>query len=276
MYLKISLNISTYKESEQLSRVLATVARQTRLPEETLVLEDAEWGATESVVESFKQRIPGLRLIQQEDRGFRLARLRNLGLLNSSGSYIVSIDGDMLLHPRFIEDHAKAAQRGFFVQGVRQLLSPKLSRALVDAARVPQGFECVVGRETGNKWRWWGIRACWLSCLFSRDYSTCRKVTGSNQAFFREDLFRVNGYDNSFRGWGEEDQDLAGRLMHSGLRERHLRYAAVAWHLYHPPRPRENHQNTFLGEDRDFHGVRALAEELKHVGPPLSHSYVTV
>gem|GEM_PF-6148427 len=53
-------------------------------------------------------------------------------------------------------------------------------------------------------------------------------------------MIRVNGYDNRFIGWGEEDQNLARRLLRAGVNERHLRYGAVCWHLWHASQQRIN------------------------------------
>jgi predicted glycosyltransferase involved in capsule biosynthesis len=52
-------------------------------------------------------------------------------------------------------------------------------------------------------------------------------------AFWRDDLCLVNGYDESFVGWGREDSELAARLIHSGIRRRNFKFGAVAYHLWH-------------------------------------------
>jgi predicted glycosyltransferase involved in capsule biosynthesis len=52
-------------------------------------------------------------------------------------------------------------------------------------------------------------------------------------AFWREDLVRTNGYDEQIEGWGREDSELAARLSHLGVQRRNLKFAAVAYHLWH-------------------------------------------
>jgi predicted glycosyltransferase involved in capsule biosynthesis len=39
-------------------------------------------------------------------------------------------------------------------------------------------------------------------------------------AFWRDDLVKVNGYNEAFIGWGREDNEIGLRLIHSGLRKR--------------------------------------------------------
>ncbi len=49
----------------------------------------------------------------------------------------------------------------------------------------------------------------------------------------RDDFFRVNGFDNSFVGWGREDSEFAIRLLNSGVRRKNLKFLAIAYHLFH-------------------------------------------
>ena len=48
----------------------------------------------------------------------------------------------------------------------------------------------------------------------------------------------MNGWDESFSGWGPEDKELCARLGHAGVYRRSLLFAGLAWHLHHPPAPR--------------------------------------
>jgi GT2 family glycosyltransferase len=49
---------------------------------------------------------------------------------------------------------------------------------------------------------------------------------------------RVNGFDETFRGWGEEDLDLGLRLQLAGLRPRGVIAASRVLHLHHEPAAR--------------------------------------
>ena len=66
--------------------------------------------------------------------GFRAsARSRNNAIFKSSGDYIILIDGDMILHTNFVQDHIDNAEPWDFFQGSRVLLSEKQTKkALAD------------------------------------------------------------------------------------------------------------------------------------------------
>jgi GT2 family glycosyltransferase len=62
---------------------------------------------------------------------------------------------------------------------------------------------------------------------------------GCNVSISKGDFIRVNGFDEEFEGWGQEDDDIAWRLQRLGVRQARLRYAGLALHLWHPSRQTE-------------------------------------
>jgi hypothetical protein len=89
---------------------------------------------------------------------------------------------------------------------------------------------------------------------------------------WREDLIAVNGYDESFTGWGREDSDLAARLFHLGRKRKFVRGRAVVFHLNHPVASRaqlESNQAR-LEETLKIKRVRAvsgIAERMAEADP---------
>jgi GT2 family glycosyltransferase len=70
--------------------------------------------------------------------------------------------------------------------------------------------------------------------------SDLRGIRGCNLAIWRDDLLKVNGYNEAFTGWGREDSELAVRLMNTGARRLDVRGWAICYHLWHPPASRTN------------------------------------
>ena len=69
-----------------------------------------------------------------------------------------------------------------------------------------------------------------------------KKVRSCNLGIFKQDLIKVNGFDNSFSGWGYEDSDLAIRLIHAGVKVKSGRFATGVLHLFHPENDRSLEQ----------------------------------
>jgi len=60
-------------------------------------------------------------------------------------------------------------------------------------------------------------------------------IKACNLGVWREDLLRVNGFNEDMVGWGPEDKELCARLDHAGVRRQTLLFGGIACHLHHAP-----------------------------------------
>jgi glycosyltransferase involved in cell wall biosynthesis len=230
----LALIVTTYERPDALALALASALAQTEPPAELLVADDGSGEATRALVARVAAAAPvPVRHVWQEHRGFRLAAARNRAIAAATAPYLVLVDGDLVLHPEFLADHRRAARPGRWVQGGRALLSEPVTREALASGRTTFGL-----LEPGTRNRKNGLRSPLLSRLASREGRDPLRVRGANLALWREDALRVNGFDEAFEGWGREDSEFAARLAHAGVARLHLRFAAVAWHLWHPERSR--------------------------------------
>jgi glycosyltransferase involved in cell wall biosynthesis len=233
----LALVITTHERPDALAAVLGSVARQSVRPMEIVIADDGSGPATRDLIDGFTHQAPvPVRVVRQEHRGFRVARLRNLAIAAASAAYLVFVDGDMVLHPEFVADHARIARRGWFTQGVRVLADPELTRRLIRAAgTVPGPFT----PGLGGLRRAYLLRSPPLAALMRRPANALIAIKTCNFAAWRDDLVRVNGFDEGFEGWGPEDKDLALRLRHAGVRRQTLLFGGIATHLHHPAAARD-------------------------------------
>ena len=231
----LALAITSHERPEALAAVLTSVARLRVSPDEIVIADDGSGPATRAVIAGFlaRSRVPA-RLVTQPHEGFRAARLRNLAIAATSQEYMVFIDGDMVLHPEFIADHARFARRGHFTQGVRILADEWLTRELVAGARMPSPFT----RGAGFLRRAWLLHSPALAARCRQVGNRLVAIKSCNQGYWREDLLRVNGFDQDFVGWGPEDKELCARLENAGVYRQTLLFGGIACHLHHPPASR--------------------------------------
>jgi glycosyltransferase involved in cell wall biosynthesis len=229
---RVSLIITTYNWPQALDLVLSSVSRQTRMPDEVIVCDDGSGEETARLVASWATRLKTpLHHVWQENRGFRAGRSRNRGIAAARGDYIIAIDGDMLLHRKFVADHEQAARPGWFVQGVRIPTTPEGAQRLLR-----DGLKSIDFFTPGLRRRHLAIRNRWLARCFSPSPVAMPRLKSCNQGIWRADLIAVNGFEENMIGWGPEDKECCARLLHRGVRGRELRFAALAAHLYHPVR----------------------------------------
>jgi glycosyltransferase involved in cell wall biosynthesis len=231
----VALLVSTYQSPRALELVLGSVLRQSRLPDEVLVADDGSGEDTRAVVDAAGRRLAEggvpLRHLWHEDRGFRAGGIRNKALSAATSAYVVQIDGDVVLHPRFIEQHVAWARPGYFLCGRRADLTPECTAGIKASTTFPDRF-----RARDFQQLKYAFYVPPLTPLFLRQYarSHTKGVMGSNMSYWLDDALRVNGYDEDFEGWGKEDNDFALRLLNSGVRRRTLVGSALQYHLHHP------------------------------------------
>jgi glycosyltransferase involved in cell wall biosynthesis len=232
-----SLVISTYNRPSALELCLESVLQQSMLPGEVIIADDGSGEETRELVNAYAAVFPvPLKHVWQEDHGYQLARIRNKAFAEADYPYIVQIDGDLLLHPRFIEDHMNACGKGFFISGTRSLISESSTRKILDEGKQPLKINF---NELGKKYN--AVHSRLLSKLFfhlNRGAGNVFYVLGCNMAFWKDDLLKINGYNEAFTGWGKEDNDIAIRLVNAGVKLRFLKFGGIVYHLYHPERPR--------------------------------------
>lgn len=235
--MSLAVILTTYNRPDALAAVLAGYAAQRDAAFELLVADDGSADDTRKLVDDFKTRAAfPVTHVWHEDRGFRAAAIRNRALAATRADYIVFSDGDCVPAPRFVAQHQRLAEPGWFVAGNRVLLSAAFTDRVLREKLAIHGWTLSAWlaawvRRDINRWtplvtlpdgafrkslpqRWEGVKTC-------------------NLAAWRDDLMRVNGLDESYSGWGLEDSDLVIRLLHAGVRHKSARFAAPAFHLWH-------------------------------------------
>ncbi|MCC9138816.1 glycosyltransferase family 2 protein [Pontibacter silvestris] len=232
-----SLIITTYNWPEALEASVRSAFHQTLMPKEIIICDDGSTESTKQVIDSLKKISPvPLIHMWHPDNGFQASMARNRGIAVASGEYIVQIDGDILLHKDFIKDHALNAEPGTFYAGNRFYLSPERSKkVLAERGKITQ----FVPEFSKNSWR--QLRIPLLQKIMSRYYKRgYNYVISCNLAVWRKDLIDINGYDESFVGWGYEDWDLAIRLLNKGVTLKFIRFGAIQFHIFHHEKARDS------------------------------------
>lgn len=239
--MRLSLIITTYNWPSSLELVLKSVEIQTILPDEVIIADDGSKSETKKLIEDYKLRSE-LNLLHswQKDKGFRAARSRNKAILKSNGDYIVLIDGDMILNKRFVEDHKRNAENGYFIQGSRVLLGKKKTKQILNTKKIDISFFSLGLTNRKN-----AIQSNFMSRIFLSRKNYLHGIKSCNMSFFKKDCLKVNGFNNEIEGWGREDSEFVVRLMKSGLVRKNIKFNAIQFHLYHP----ENNRTTLDKND---------------------------
>jgi glycosyltransferase involved in cell wall biosynthesis len=233
-----TLIICIYNQAAQLRCVLDTVTTQTITDFDIIIADDGSADNTGAVIDEYRNRHPDIPLthLWHEDEGFFKTKILNKAFKAASGDYIIVIDGDMLLHNRFIENHLRHARKDRVLCGFRGIkLGKEISRQLVDGERQFRQNLLVLLWQTLRGTIEEGTRGAvihnqWLRSIIAQ---RSKRLAGANFSTCRENLFRVNGMDESILIYGFEDFELGHRLTLSGVRITDVSRACNTYHLYH-------------------------------------------
>lgn len=214
--------VPTYNRCDLLRLTLESLTRQT-LPVdrfEVIVVDDGSSDPTPEVAASFEDRLR-LRYYFQSDKGFRVARARNVGIGEAAGKICVFIDSGVVASSGCVAAHIASHQQrtgptavcGYvygFDQGDEDADQIRTSVDPTD----PDGAIAAI-KVSG---RWTDIREAFyrrhpdLSRLPAPwvVYWTCNASACTSQ------LRAVGMFDESYRSWGGEDIDLGYRLHRDG------------------------------------------------------------
>ena len=223
---KISVIVSTYDYPLALSKALASLYAQSLPPAEVLIADDGSGPETAKIIGTYASRMHLLH-VRHNHEGFRKAVILNKAIAQASGDYVVFLDGDSVPAREFVADHAALAERGCWVQG---------RRAFVDESCV-KDFEPTCGKiwSLALRGKLSGLmKSMRLPRPIIKRGREQRGILGCNLGSWRDDLIAVNGYDETFTGWGREDADLGNRLYHLGRDRKFVYGRAIIYHLNHP------------------------------------------
>jgi glycosyltransferase involved in cell wall biosynthesis len=261
--MKISVVVTTYNRPQALSLVLRGLLAQSQPPFEILIADDGSGDLTRQTIRQMARDtgVP-IRHLWQNDVGFRAASARNMAVAAAQGELMVFLDGDCIPRHDFIAQHARLAQTGWFVAGSRLLLT----KTLTEQVQTQQSPIHEWGR-----WAWWVQRVMgqtnrWLPLLNlpgqvwrRRQPQHWQSARTCNMAVWRTDLVAVNGFDESYQGWGHEDADLAVRLIRHGVHYKNGRFALTVLHLWHAENDRSHLPENLARLDRILQATHTQA-----------------
>jgi len=235
--LDTSVLVTTFRRPRHLALVLESIALQRGVPRdfEVVVADDGSGDATPEVVAQFAATVDiPVRFVTQPHEGFRLARCRNQAARLARGDYLVFLDGDCILTRGHLAAHRTRRRPGLALLGHCARLPEDTSRLLVPenlsvtnlAGLVPAAEVRALDRRHR--------RARWQNLI---RHPTKPRLTGGDFGLWRADFERVNGFDERFIGWGQEDDDLGLRLRAAGVRLESVIDLTRSLHVWHPTDP---------------------------------------
>lgn len=254
--MKASVIISVYKNTDALRAVLDSLAVQSEKDFEIIISEDGQSQEMSRFVHTYSFKNPYLHLTQP-DEGWRKNRALNRAIMAAKSAWLIFIDGDCVLHPRFIEHHLLLSSPKAIVAGKRVKLNRSLSTLLqnnpkdyMSVTRVLR--QCLWGSKSGNGFIEEGFFISRHSLLgFIPALRRMYQLKGCNMSFSKAAILEINGFDEDYiRPAIGEDIDLTWRFIAAGYHLVSARNLAVQYHLYHKENWTDQGENIRIMEEK--------------------------
>ena len=252
----ISVIVTTYNRPDALKVVLDALSNQSDLSFEIVVADDGSKDDTKAMIETVKSSSKvAITHAWQPDEGFRVAAARNLAAKAAKGDYFLFLDGDCVPPVDWIRNQRRLAEKGWMVPGQRVLLSESFTQELLNQDQTSHDwsfrtvYQLYQQKKVNRPWPALCIGLGFLRKLNSQKWEKARTC---NWGIWKDDFFAVNGFDESFEGWGHEDADLAVRLVNKGVRVKSGVFSTVVYHLWHKQESRSSvSKNWAIVKDRE-------------------------
>jgi GT2 family glycosyltransferase len=237
---KATLIVSVYNNIPFLKAVLDSAKLQTEQDFEIIISEDAEHPEVAEFLRNYQY--PGTILhLTQPDKGWQKNRALNRAIAKASTNYLIFIDGDCVLHPRFIEFHVKLAQPNLILAGKRIKLDATSSEWLLTHPNGTEKFQSYLLKnfirlkKRGAKFIEEGFFINPKGILgFIPQLRNMYQLKGCNMSFSKEAILAINGFDETYtKPAVGEDIDLVWRFERAGYKLGSVRNLAIQYHLFH-------------------------------------------
>jgi len=251
-----SVIIAVYNKPDFLEKVFHSLQRQTFSNFEIVIADDGSGPETARMIDRYRNAfVHPTHHVRHEDDGFRKTIIVNKAVVASHASYCIFIDGDSILHHRFIEFHMKRRRRGRVLSGRRVMMNEKLSTSVtlddIDAGRIEHpSFWMGNCKRAGKKHGYFIPGAFHVKNLLPRKSND---ILGANFSVYKDDFIYINGYDERIIGRGLEDDNLSIRFHLAGIPVKTMGHEALQYHLFHRSSPIP-HDSAFVDRFRNNPG----------------------
>ena len=261
--MKASLIIAIYDNIRFLKVILDSLHFQTEKDFEIIIAEDGENADMKEFINQYPFEQP-YKHLTHKDEGWRKNKAMNLAIKTAKNEWLIFIDGDCVLHERFIEMHLRYAEENLILAGKRVKLDKSTSELLMNDIGLLKSLNRQLVRKLfigkGE------IRNIEEGIFISPDgllgfipsLRSLNNLKGCNMSFSKKAIYAINGFDEDYMlpAIGE-DYDLTWRFQAAGYTYKSVRNLAVQYHLYHPENwvdtienmkicVRNQHENRFI------------------------------
>lgn len=235
--IKVSVIVIVYNRLDLLRKSLLSLNAQSYLPNEVIVTDDGSDEDILGVLKNLSGKVKyKIKYVYQENKGFRAAKARNNGARLAENDLLVFYDQDIIGTENYLKTFVDHAEESKFIVSYPIRLTKNQSELITEDIVTTSNYLPILQSKQVQK----------IKKQFLKDYfEFLKKRTGLSKrgpklrsgvfAVHKSNYLKVNGFDEKFVGWGNEDDDLGKRFNRAGIIGFNPFLNQYPIHLYHEP-----------------------------------------
>jgi glycosyltransferase involved in cell wall biosynthesis len=234
---KTSVIISTYNQPEWLEKVLWSYEFQSFKNFEVIIADDGSTDETKQLIEHLRKEVSyPIQHVWHRDNGFQKTKILNKAVVKSTSEYLIFTDGDCIARKDFVETHLRLSQPNYFLSGGYFKLPKSISDIISKEDIKNQdcfNIEWLVKNGLKKTFKSNKLTSARIKVWFLNKFTTTKATfDGMNVSAWKNDILKVNGFDEHMQ-YGGEDREIGERLFNISVKAKQIRYSAICLHLEH-------------------------------------------
>jgi len=225
--LGVSIVIPVYNRKTMLAKTLAAITHQTYPASliEVIVADDGSHDGVEKVIQKYKKHL-SLKYVRQDDQGYRLSAVRNLGTREAKHDYIAILDCDMLPTPKYIEllmQYFHVTDKAALMGHRRFVCTDNLTDdQILENINVTLALPDVMPSDECDRPEKEGEPIVEHRLKGYKKDNNLKNSLFSFYAFYgcsaypKKVIAEVGPFDEDFQAWGGEDTEMGYRIYNAG------------------------------------------------------------
>lgn len=235
---RVTIIIPVYNRLNLLNLVIKGIEHHGSFIQELVVSDDGSDEDVLGLLENYATDLNfNVKYLRQERNGFRAAKCRNNGIRAASGEYIIFIDQDIIPSKGYYQRFVDNMEKGAFLVAYPVRLSKEQTSRITTSVIEEADYKNIITKKQVRK-----IHAqFYQESYYFYKRKILKKIIYKPKlrsgvfGIHKESLIKVNGFDENYKGWGNEDDDLGRRLCQSGIIGKNVFKDEYPIHLYHEP-----------------------------------------
>lgn len=248
-----TVNIACFNQLENIKVILEALKDQTFKHFEVSITDDGSHDGTKEYCTKLMEdgNLPfTFRYLWQEDKGFRLAKSKNMGIKEAQGKYFLSLEGDVIPHKDLLREYLQRLTKVSWQETLDNQVLLGVRHEIKQLPTLPLDYDKLDEQVFSTDFRMVALGAWQLQNMIpDKPYMF---ASGCNLLLPTKELKEIGGWDEGYEGYGKDDFDVVMRLIHFKKSDISPCIQAYCYHIDHKHGYNQASEDRFIQKQKEL------------------------